>query len=136
MPAPPQPNDQPHRYAVHMEPQLQQTGQAWTATYPGAQWSVSAPSRAQALHRLGEEVTRRQNDGEDVFAYTTSILQRHLREPIPGVYAVDNELYRELIHAPEAERQRVLDEAERRRRVGLTYTRDDYLNEGRGTHPH
>jgi len=40
-----------------------------------------------------------------------------------------NELYRELVHAPAPERQRAIEEAERRRRRGQPYTLADYLHD-------
>lgn len=115
------------RWAFHMEPQVKHSGGSWTASYPEADWSVSAPSRQEALQRLGEEFIRRQNAGEDPLAYADAVYRRHLREPVTGVYAVDNELYRELVHAPEAGRNSAIREAERRRRLGGPYTRSDYL---------
>ncbi|MCV7303510.1 hypothetical protein H7J93_28225 [Mycobacterium barrassiae] len=115
------------KYAFHMEPQLERSDESWTASYPGADWSVSAPNKESALQRLGEEFIRRQNAGEDPLAYADAVYRRHLREPVQGVSAVDNELYRELVHAPEAERKRAIEEAERRRRLGQPYTKSDYL---------
>jgi hypothetical protein len=61
--------DELRQYAFHMEPQLVANGDTWTASYPGADWSTSGPSSAEALERLGEEFIRRQNAGE---AYTLS----------------------------------------------------------------
>jgi hypothetical protein len=55
-----------------------------------------------------------------------------LREPIDGIYAVDNELYRQLIDAAPEERERAVQEAERRRRRGQTYTLADYRRESPG----
>jgi hypothetical protein len=126
--------DDLRRYAFHMDPQVTSTRDTWTASYPGADWSVSGPSSQEALRRLGEEFVRRQNDGDDPLAYADQLYRRHLREPVPGVYAVDNELYRELVHAPSAERQRTVKEAERRRRLGQSYTLFDYQRE-QGTSP-
>jgi hypothetical protein len=117
------------RYAFHLQPQLERSSGTWTARYPEADWSVSAPSKEQALQRLGEEFIRRQNAGEDPLAYAEAVYRRHLRDPVPGVYAVDNELYRELVHAPESDRKRAIEEAERRRRRGQPYTRSDYAQE-------
>ena len=116
-----------HRYAFHMEPQLEVDDESWTALYPDANWSVSGRSREEALRRLGEEFVRRQNAGEDPLAYAEAVYRRHLRTPVAGVYAVDNELYRELVHAPASERKRVIEEADRRRRLGQTFTLADYL---------
>ncbi len=45
------------------------------------------------------------------------------------MYAVDNELYRELVHEPEADRKRAIEEAERRRVLGQSYTKSDYLRD-------
>jgi hypothetical protein len=117
------------RYAFHMEPQTEEREESWTAAYPGANWSASGRSRAEALQRLGEEFMQRQNAGEDPLAYAEGVYRRHLREPVEGVYAVDNELYRELVHAPAPERQRAIEEAERRRRRGQPYTLADYLHD-------
>lgn len=121
--------DELHQYAFHMEPQLTEAGGAWTAAYPGADWSVSGSSRSEALHRLGEEFVRRQNANDDPLAYADDVYRRHLREPIDGIYAVDNELYRELVNAPADERDRAVKEAERRRRQGQTYTLADYRHD-------
>jgi hypothetical protein len=117
------------RYAFHMDPQVHAHGESWTAAYPGANWSVSGSSSQEALQRLGEEFIRRENAGEDPLAYAEAVYRSHLREPVAGVYAVDNELYRELVHAPAAERKRAIEEAERRRRLGQHYTLADYLRD-------
>jgi hypothetical protein len=121
--------EQLRQYAFHMEPQIVDNSGVWTASYPGADWSVSADSKDQVLERLGEEFARRQNAGDDPLAYADSIYLQHLRDPIDGIYAVDNELYRALIHAPVAERERVIREAERRRRLGQTYTLAEYRSD-------
>ena len=124
--------DELYRYAFHMEPQLQADGNAWIASYPGSDWSVSGGSRDEALQRLGEEFVRRQNSGDDPLAYADDVYRRHLLEPIDGIYAVDNELYRQLIDAAPEERERAVQEAERRRRRGQAYTLADYQRESPG----
>jgi hypothetical protein len=121
--------DELTRYAFHMDPQVERTGESWRASYPGADWSVTGRSAQEALGRLGEEFVRRQNAGEEPLAYADAVYRRHLREPVPGVYAVDNQLYRQLVHAPAAERKRTIEEAERRRRLGQPYTLKDYLRD-------
>ena len=73
--------DELRRYAFHMEPQVEADGDLWTASYPGADWSASGPSSAEALERLGEEFIRRQNAGEDPLSYAEDVYRRHLREP-------------------------------------------------------
>jgi hypothetical protein len=118
-----------------MEPQIEMNGESWTALYPDANWSVSGGSREEALQRLGEEFVRRQNAGQDPLGYAEAVYRRHLRTPEAGVYAVDNELYRELVHAPASERKRVIEEAERRRRLGRPYTLADYLRDGKRPQP-
>jgi hypothetical protein len=127
--------DELRRYAFHMEPQAEEHGGWWSATYPCADWSVSGTSRDEALRRLGEEFIRRQNAGEDPLAYADGVYRRHLREPVVGVYAVDNELYRELVHAPAPERKRAIEKAERTRRLGQHYTLPDYLRDRQGSRP-
>jgi hypothetical protein len=90
---------------------------------------VSAPSESAARQKLSDEVMRRQNAGQDPFAYTDDLYRQHLREPMAGVYAMDNELYRELIHRfghDETRLQEAFEESERRRAVGQTYTKDDH----------
>ena len=118
-----------YQYAFHMDPQLREDGDAWIASYPGSDWSVSGGSRDEALQRLGEEFVRRQNSGDDPLAYADDVYRRHLREPIDGIYAVDNELYRQLIDAAPDERERAVQEAERKRRSGERYTLSDYLRD-------
>jgi hypothetical protein len=72
---------------------------------------------------------QRQNADEYPLPYAEGVYRRHLREPVEGVYAVDNELYRELVHVPAPELQRAIEEAERRRRRGQPYTLADYLHD-------
>ncbi|WP_094287323.1 hypothetical protein [Mycobacterium lehmannii] len=121
--------DELRQYAFHMEPQVEQRGESWAAMYPGADWSVSGTSADDALRLLGEEFIRRQNAGEDPLAYAEVVYRRHLREPVAGVYAVDNELYRKLVHASAPERKRTIEKAESRRRLGQSYTLSDYLRD-------
>jgi hypothetical protein len=81
---------------------------------------------------LGEEFVRRQNSGDDPLAYADDVYRRHLREPIDGIYAVDNDLYRQLIDATPEERERAVQEAERKRRLGEQYTLSDYRRDREG----
>jgi hypothetical protein len=53
-----------------------------------------------------------------------------LQEPIPGVYSMDNELYRHLIREVGYDQdalQEVFEESERRRAQGQSYTKAEYL---------
>jgi hypothetical protein len=115
------------RWAFHMEPLFTHEGGSWTGSYPGADWSVSAPTEAEAREKLGEEFIRRQNAGEDALAYADAVYLRHLQEPVPGVYAMDNEVYLELKDEPWTEHGRAFKEAEQKRLRGETYTKEDYL---------
>lgn len=65
-------DDELRQYAFHMEPQVVANGDTWTASYPGADWSVTGSSDHAALKRLGEEFVRRQNAGEDPLSYAQS----------------------------------------------------------------
>ena len=121
--------DELRRYAFHMEPQVEERGESWTATYPGADWSVSGNSGDEALRLLARSSFAARMPVEDPLAYAEGIYRRHLREPVAGVYAVDNELYRELVHAPAPERKRIIEKAELRRRLGQPYMLSDYLRD-------
>jgi hypothetical protein len=115
------------QWAFEMEPVFTQEGESWTGSYPGADWSVSAPTEAQAREKLGEEFIRRQNAGEDALAYADAVYLRHLQEPVPGVYAMANEVYLQLKDEPWTEHGRAFKEAEAKRVQGLPYTKEDYL---------
>jgi hypothetical protein len=117
------------RYAFHMEPVFEQKGEVWVGSYPTVEWSVTAPTEAQAREKLGEEFIKRQNAGEDAraLAYADEVHLRHLRKPIPGLYAMDNEVYLQLRDEPWTEHGRAFKEAEAKRLRGETYTKEDYL---------
>jgi hypothetical protein len=119
------------RWAFRMTPQCERTGDGWRASYPGADWSVTAPSEEEARQKFAEEVTRRRNAGENPKGFEDAVYREHLRKPIPGVYAMDSELYRylvrEVIGYDQDGLQEVFEESERRRAVGQSYTKADYL---------
>ena len=130
------------RWAFQTEPQAKQAGQSWTAWYPGEEWTVSAPTKEEALQQLREEFGLRRMQGgsrygEYVFAYTEALHRRHLQEPVQGVYAMDIRLYNELRESEsDADLKRAFYEAEQKRVMGQPYTKDDYLrNRGHGTRP-
>ncbi|MBV8181451.1 MAG: hypothetical protein JO045_22145 [Mycobacterium sp.] len=117
------------RWAFHTEPQFEQRGRSWTAWYPGADWTVSAPSKQEAITKLRAESIRR----EDRYASDEAVAARHLQEPIPGIYAMDIGLYNELRETEtDADLNRAFKEAERARVAGQTYTKDDYFRNGGG----
>lgn len=117
-------------FAFHMDPQSEQLRDgSWTVKYPRADWSVSGLSEDDAMQKLRDEFIRRQSAGDDPLAYTDQVYREHLRSPIPGVYAMENDLYLEVKDRGYDEIQRVFREAERRRALGQNYTKDDYLRE-------
>jgi hypothetical protein len=117
------------QYAFHATPLLEESGGWWTARYPHQDWTVSAATRDEALEQLKDEFMRRQNAGDAGYAYADTVCLRHLEEPVPGIYAMDNDLYRELMHegTAQADVMRAFEEAEERRQQGQPYTKDDYL---------
>jgi hypothetical protein len=124
------------RWAFRLRPETEQTETGWRAWYPGADWSMTAPTEEEARQQLQEEVERRRQAGEDPFA---DIYRKHLRDAIPGVYAMDNALYREVARKSGYDQnalQQVFEEAERRRARGETYTTADYLRDQPDTKSH
>ncbi|SPX94908.1 hypothetical protein [Mycobacterium xenopi] len=123
----------PHsRWAFHIEPQAQQTGQSWTAWYPGADWTVTAPTKEAALQQLRDEFGRRLKESgysARAFAFTDALYRRHLQDPVQGVYAMDVGVYNELRELGEtpADLQEGFHEAEDRRVNGQPYTKEDYF---------
>jgi hypothetical protein len=121
------------RFAFHEVPQIEeQPDGSWVACYPARGWSVTGATEAEAVQRLRDEVVHRQGiAGTNPVAEDERILRQHLREPIPGVSVMDNDLYLALKDEPDS--QRVLleafQESERRRALGQSYTKDDYLRE-------
>ena len=85
--------------------------------------------RESAGGTVKSQFARRQNAGEDALAYADALYLRHLREPIPGVYAMDNAVYRELRRV-NADMRRAFHEAEANRILGRPYTKADYLRGG------
>ena len=85
------------RWAFRMTPQCERTDDGWRASYPGADWSVTAPSEEEVRQKFAEEVARRRNAGEQPKGFEEAVYREHLRKPIPGVYAMDSDLYRYLV---------------------------------------
>lgn len=119
------------QYATHFRPLITQIGpDEWRAQYPGLTWHVTADGEQGAAAAITEEALRRLDAGQDDAQPPHDLLKQHLTSPIPGVYALDRELFLYLRgHAGHAETQRAFEEAERRRAQGRTYTKDDYLRE-------
>lgn len=119
------------QYATHFRPLITQVGPGqWHAQYPGLTWHVTADSEQAAADSITEEALRRLDAGQDDAQPPHELLKQHLTSPIPGVYALDRELFLYLRgHAGHAETQRAFEEAERRRAQGRPYTKNDYLIE-------
>jgi len=119
------------RWAFRMTPQCEETDDGWRASYPGADWSVSAQSEEEARQKFADEVARRRNAGEQPKGFEAAIYREHLRRPIPGVYAMDSKLYRYLVREVTGydwdALQPIFEESERRRALGQSYTKEDYL---------
>jgi hypothetical protein len=119
------------RWAFYRLPQAEEGDDGWTAWNPGADWSVSASSKEEALQLLREEMEHRMRAGDKygdyLIAYSKDVDRRHLEQPIRGVYAMDIGLYN---HLRETESRddiaRAFAEAEEQRVAGQPYTMDDY----------
>lgn len=121
------------QYAVHVRPVITQTSDhRWRAEYPGVDWYVVADSAESAADEVSKEALRRIEAGDSNAQPPDALLGRHLTHPIPGVYALDRELFLYLrIHAGHTETQKAFEEAERRRAAGQPYTKVEYLAENR-----
>ena len=119
------------KYATHIRPLITPTrDNRWRAQYPGVEWHVVTDTQAGAGDELASEALRRFDAGESDAQPPHDLLKRHLVEPIPGVYALDRELFLYLrTYVGVAETQLAFEEAERRRAAGQSYTKDDYLAE-------
>ncbi|MGH3559097.1 MAG: hypothetical protein ACRDTK_16670 [Mycobacterium sp.] len=124
------------QYAVHIVPLItQQDDGSWRAQYPESDWHVTAETEEAAKAKIREEAERRLNAGQSSTGTPVDILERHLTHPVPGVYAMDTELFLYLRqNKGVAETEHAFAEAERRRTCGQGYTRADYEREvaGRG----
>ncbi|BBX30403.1 hypothetical protein [Mycolicibacterium alvei] len=118
-------------YATCIRPVMTKTSDnRWMAQYPGVDWHVTADTEAAAGEELLNEALRRIDAGEPDAQPPHDLLERHLTHPIPGVYALDLDLFLYLrSHAGVAQTQLAFEEAERRRAAGKSYTKGDYLAE-------
>ena len=119
------------QYAVHIVLLITHRNDgSWQARYPEADWSVTADTEEAAKTKIREEAERRLSAGQDSTGTPVDILERHLAHPIPGIYAMDTELFLYLRQTKgTAETERAFAEAERRRALGQDYTRGDYERE-------
>lgn len=121
-------------YAVSIQPVItKMSDDRWRAQYPGVDWHVVTDTEAAAGDELVNEALRRADAGLPDAQPPHDILKRHLDKPIPGVFALDRELFLYLrTHEGVAKVQLAFEEAERRRATGQPYTKADYLAEQAG----
>ena len=119
------------QFATAIDPIITQTDDGkWRAQYPGLDWHVLADTEHEAGEEISKEAMRRIDAGRSDGQPPHDLLQRHLQHPIPGVYAMDRELFVYLrTEVGAAETQRAFEEAERRRAQGRSYTKADYLRD-------
>lgn len=120
------------QYATHIRPTITPTDDhKWRAQYPGLDWHVIADNEQAAGDAITDEALRRHDAGQPDAEPPHDLLRRHLQKPIPGVYALDRELFLYLrSHAGLSEIQQAFEEAERRRAAGRSYTKkSDYQHE-------
>lgn len=119
------------KYATHFRPIITKTSDnRWRAQYPGVDWHVVADTEPHAGDEILNEALRRADAGLPDAQPPHDLLKRHLANPIPGMYAMDRELFVFLrSHVGVARTQLAFEEAERRRAAGQPYTKADYLTE-------
>ncbi|MDO2969893.1 hypothetical protein [Mycobacteroides abscessus] len=92
------------RYVVLVRPQLCRDGSGtWRAQYPEADWCVTGENEQQARDSLRDEFERRLQHGETETAPKDDLFERRLVNPIPGVYAIDRDIYMALRGKPNTE---------------------------------
>jgi hypothetical protein len=115
------------RYVFLVEPQVLHTGgDNWVAWYPHTQWSVTAATEANAHEDLRVNFAERSHI-EYHMQVAREFYEQHLAAPIPGIHAMDAELYDHLKDGPQAVLDAAFAESERRRRHGRHLTRADLL---------
>lgn len=111
------------RWAFQKVRQCEQRGDEWVAWYPGADWSVSAPTEHEAHKSLIEKDMHRR----DRYASDEATFARHLENPIPGIYAMDIGVFNQLRETEtEEDINAAFEVAERYRQAGKAYTKADY----------
>lgn len=91
------------RYVAVVRPLVTDQGDGtWRATYPESDWFVTGTSAAQARQKLHDEAAQRLRHGDRDATPSEDLLDRHLANPIPGVYLVDKQTYLQLRTDPNA----------------------------------
>jgi hypothetical protein len=94
-------DDDQQQYAVVIQPRVeQQDDTSWRAWYPESDWFVTADSKQAATQKLHDEYARRLTAGEIDTDREDALLEKHLAQPIPGVYAIDSETYLRIRRGP------------------------------------
>lgn len=89
------------RYVLVVRPRVErQSDQSWKAWYPKSDWHVLADTEDGATQKLRDEFERRLNAGELDTEPDESLLEHHLADPIPGVYAIDRDVYMRMRTGP------------------------------------
>jgi hypothetical protein len=119
------------QYALYTRPLItHQDDNLWRAQYPGVDWYITADTEQTVREKLHEEIERRLDAGETNVQPSTDTLERHLANPIPGCAALDRDLFVYLRDkGVRSELTKAFEESERRRALGQTYTKADYLAE-------
>lgn len=88
-------------YVIVVRPRVErQSDQSWKAWYPKSDWHVTADTEDGATQKLRDEFERRLNAGELDTEHEESLLEQHLTDPIPGVYAIDHDVYMRMRTGP------------------------------------
>lgn len=91
------------RYVAVVRPLVTDQGDGtWRAAYPESDWFVTGTSAAQARQKLHDEAVQRLRNGDQDTTRSDDLLDRHLANPIPGVYMVDKQTYLKLRADPDA----------------------------------
>lgn len=112
------------RWAFRTTPQWEHNSDgSWTVRPPGDD-PVTAPTKEDAATRMRERSLAR----PDHYAHDEAICARHLKDPIPGIYAMDIGVFNELRETESDDNiNRAFEDAEAFRREGRVYTKADYF---------
>jgi hypothetical protein len=100
----------------------------WVAWYPHTQWSVTAATEADAREDLRVTFAERSHI-EYHLQVALEFYEQHLAAPIPGMHAMDAELYDHLKDGPQAVLDTAFAESERWRAGGRHLSRADFIRD-------
>lgn len=91
------------RYVAVVRPIVTDQGDGtWRAVYPESDWFVSGTSATHARPKLHDAAAQCLRHGDQDKTQSDDLLDRHLANPIPGVYLVDKQTYLKLRAYPDA----------------------------------